>query len=164
MTTTLTLPDNALTITDTAPFTALTSSLRASLATLSERGAATMQHLRAEAIRLSLDTSIASQWIYTGISGHPDDEFDLEIALPITSAVTGTPGPSFAVRHVPTFHCAQYTYTGSWRNLGDVYDALFKQFYAAEHVYDGRVREIYRVVDMENPDNCVTDIQLGIAG
>ena len=163
MTTALLLPDNALIITNTAPFMALTISLKTSLYALAESGGAAAQRLRAEAVRLGLDASVAFQWLYTGLSGHPDDEFNLEIALPIREAVPGTPGSEFAIRALPAFQCAQYTYTGSWRNFGEVYGALFHQFYAADLVYDGRVREIYRVVDLDNLDNCVTDLQIGIA-
>ncbi|MEZ0538618.1 GyrI-like domain-containing protein [Fibrella arboris] len=163
MTTLLSIPDNALTVIETAPFTALTTSLRASLATLAQLGMTADSRVRAEAARLGLDPALATQWIYTGISGHPDDEFDLQVALPMQTAITGTPGQSFAIQTIPAFQCAQYTYTGAWSNLGDVYDALFVQFYADEHVYDGRMREIYQVVDRTNQANCITCIQLGIA-
>ncbi|RYF77609.1 MAG: GyrI-like domain-containing protein [Cytophagaceae bacterium] len=163
MTTTSSISDNALTVVETVPFMALTISLRAGLSSLAQLGMAADSQVRAEAVRLGLNSAVASQWIYTGISGHPDDEFDLAIALPVNVTVTGVPGDSFAIRNVPAFRCAQYTYTGPWSDLSEVYDALFVQFYADDHVYDGRVREIYRVVDMENQDNCVTDIQIGIA-
>ena len=163
MTTTLLLPENALAATDTAPFIALTISLRTSLSALSEDGGTANRQVRAEAARLGLDPSVATHWLYSGLSGHPDDEFDLDIALPIGSSAAVTPGSPFAIRNVPAFRCAQYTYTGSWSTLAEVYAALFQQFYADDHVYDGRVREIYRVVDLENTENCVTDIQIGIA-
>lgn len=163
MTTTISVPDNALTITETTPFRALTTRLRADLTTLFELGVPVDSQVRAQATRLGLDASVPTQWLYTGMSGHPDDDFDLDIVLPISTSAPITPGDSLTVKDVPAFRCAQYTYTGSWRHLGGIYDALFGQFYAADLVYDGRVREIYRVVDLQNPDNCVTDIQIGIA-
>ena len=163
MTTTLLNQENALAIDETVPFIALTIGLRTNLAALAESGRRASQQLQAEATRLGLDASVAAHWLYTGLSGHPDDDFDLDIALPISSSIVGTPGSSFAIRAIPAFHCATHTYTGSWNNLAKVYNALFQHFYADDHVYDGRVREIYRVVDSENRENCVTDIQLGIA-
>ncbi|MBO0947170.1 GyrI-like domain-containing protein [Fibrella forsythiae] len=162
-TTSPSISDNALPVIETVPFMALTVSLRASMATLAVQGMAADRQVRAEAARLGLNTATPSQWLYTGLSGHPDDEFDLEVALPLHEPVTGTPGESFAIRNVPAFHCAQYTYVGPWCNLGDVYDTLFIQFYADDHVYDGRIRERYQLVDLENQERCITDIQIGIA-
>ena len=164
MTTTLLIPGNALTVKDTEPFLALTIKLRTSLPALAEKGGAANRKLCAEAVRLGINAAVPTQWLYSGFSGHPDDDFDLHIALPIRSSVVGIPGNDFAVHHVPAFRCAHYTYTGSWRDLGDVYEALFTQFYAAGYVYDGCIREVYQVVDRQNMSNCVTDIQIGIAG
>lgn len=150
-----------MTVKDNEPFLALTIALRTSLPALVEKGSAANRQLCAEAVRLGLNAALPTQWQYSSFSGHPDDDFDLEIALPILSTVSGTPGSAFTVRYVPAFRCVQYAYTGSWNTLGEVYEALFTQFYAADRVYDGRVREIYRVVDRTNPANCVTDIQIG---
>lgn len=164
MTTTLLIPENALTVKEVEPFLALTIKLRTSLPALAETGGAANRQLCAEAIRLGINATVPTQWLYSGFSGHPDDDFDLHIALPIHSRVAGIPSSDFAVHYVPTFHCTHYTYTGSWRDLSDVYEALFDQFYAADHVYDGCIREVYQVVDRQDMNNCVTDIQIGIAG
>ncbi len=153
-----------MTVKDIEPFLALTTRLRTSLPALAETGGAANRQLCAEAIRLGINAAVPTQWLYSGFSGHPDDDFDLHIALPIRSRVLGLPGSNFAVHYVPAFRCAHYTYTGSWRDLGGVYEALFTQFYAADYVYDGCVREVYRVVDQQGMNNCVTDIQIGLAG
>ncbi|MEZ0484157.1 GyrI-like domain-containing protein [Fibrella aquatica] len=162
MTTTLKMPANALTISHKTAFAALTTQLRTTLDTLGELAIPADRQLREEAQRLGLDPTVPTHWIYTNFSGHADDEFDLEIALPVDVPTTTSPNPG-AMRDVPAFRCAEYTHLGPWSELSAVYDTLFQQFYAEDHLYNGCVREIYRVVDWENQASCITDIQIGIA-
>ncbi len=68
MTTALLLPDKP-DITNTAPFMALTISLKTSLYG-SPKWRCCCTTPRAEAVRLGLDASVAFQWLYTGLSGH----------------------------------------------------------------------------------------------
>jgi len=163
MTITVLIPTNALIVKQTEPFLGLTIGLQTYLPELAASGGAANRQLLAEAARLGLPSTQPIQWHYTGLSGHPDDDFTLQIVLPIESVVLGTPGSPFSVRHIPAFHCAQHTYCGPWNRLKEVYDEIFEQFYAVDRVYDGRVREVFRIVDRDTPARCVLDIQIGIA-
>lgn len=87
---------------------------------------------------------------------------DLEIALPVPAPL-GEPANGFQYQDFPAYGCVQYSFTGPWSDFPALYEVLFPQFYRAGHRHDGRIREVYRVVDLEQPDQCVTDFRLGLA-
>jgi effector-binding domain-containing protein len=160
MTTQLSIPENALQITEVPAFTALTFTTRATLLTLSEHIAGVAEDLRREATRLGLTVTGPIQWIYTGVNGDETNEFQLEIVLPISQP--GSISDQFTYEVFAVFRCATYTYTGAWSDFGEVYNALFAQLYRDGYQGDGRVREVYSTVNFENPANCVTEIQIAI--
>jgi len=162
MTTDVLIPEKALAESNVVPFTALTVGLRATLLTAADRGGAATQQLLSEAARLGLDMTQPVQWMYTGVNGDETNEFDLEIALPIGSAAPVLPNHPFQVKTFPAFHCLHYTYTGPWSEFMPVYDALFAQVEAGKYRHNQCVREVYSVVNLEAPDQCVTDIQIGL--
>lgn len=160
MTTELAIPANALQVKETQPFTALCFTTRATLPTLPQQTAGSAQHLFQEATRLGLTITGPIHWIYTGVSGDETNEFQLEVALPISQP--GGPADALTYRSFRSFRCACYSFTGPWSDFMPVYDALFTQLYRDGHQNDGHVREVYAVVDLENPSNCVTEIQIGL--
>jgi effector-binding domain-containing protein len=159
MTTQLVIPENALSPKETQPFTALTFTTRTTLSTLSQYAPGVAHQLYQEAARLNLDVSGPIQWIYTGVTGNETAEFQLEIALPIRQP--GELSNAFQYKTFPGFRCLAYTFTGPWSDFGDLYNTLFSQLYRSGYQTDGYVREVYTVVDLENPSNCVTEIQIG---
>ncbi len=161
MTTELEVPEQALRVTEIPAFTALTVSLRATLPNLVERAMPLDEALRAEVARLGLPEA-PTQWIYTGVSADPTNEFGLTIALPVPAPLD-EPTEGFQFQTVPAFRCASYAFRGRWSDFSVLYDVLFAQLYRDGHRYNGHVREVYRVVDLERPEQCVTDIQLGLA-
>lgn len=161
MTTQLSIPENALQSKETQSFSALCFTTRATLKTLSQHYPHVAEGLYAEANRLGLDITGPIQWIYTGVSGDETNEFQLEIGLPVRQP--GAPSDQFTYQIFPDFRCLTYTHTGPWSDFGELYDALFAQLYRNGYRNDGRVREIYAVVDFENLANCVTEIQIGLA-
>lgn len=160
MTTQLSIPENALSEKVTQPFTGLTFTTRATLLTLSQHVQRVAQDLYEEAARLNLDVTGPIQWIYTGVSGDETNEFQLEIALPISQP--GSPSDQFTYQVFPSFRCASYIYTGPWSGMSEVYDILFSQLYRGGYQNDGCVHEVYSTVDFENSTNCVTEIQIAI--
>lgn len=160
MTTQLSIPANALSEKEVQPFTGLCFTTRTTLLTMSQHAPGVAQSLRREADRLNLEVAGPIQWIYTGVNGNETNEFQLEIVLPIRQP-GGQPN-EFSYRVFPSFRCASYTHTGPWSNFGELYDALFAQLYRGGYQNNGQVREIYAVVDFEDPANCVTEIQLSI--
>ncbi|MBD2699755.1 GyrI-like domain-containing protein [Spirosoma sp. BT702] len=160
MTTQLSIPENALSIQETVLFTALTFTTRATLRTLAQYAPSVAENLYREANRLNLNVAGPVQWIYTGVNGDETNEFQLEIALPIAQA--GEPSAKFPYKTFPSFRCATYSYTGPWGDLLGVYDVLFSQFYRNGYQNNGYVREVYTTVDLEDQENCVTEIQIGL--
>lgn len=160
MTTQLTIPERALQLKETESFTALCFTTRATLRTLSQYAPGIAQNLYQEAARLDLEVSGPIQWIYTGVNGDETNEFQLEIALPVSKP--GTSSNEFAYKVFPSFRCASYTHTGPWSDFGELYNALFAQLYRAGYQNNGYVHEVYTVVDLENQANCVTEIQIAL--
>lgn len=160
MTTQLSIPENALSEKEAQPFTGLCFTTRATLQTLTQQVGGVAENLYQEAVRLNLDVAGPIQWIYTGATGDETNEFQLEIVLPVRQS--GAPSNEFPYQVFPAFRCKSYTYTGPWSDFGELYDALFGQLYRAGYQGDGRVREIYAVMDFENQANCVTEIQIGL--
>ncbi len=161
MTTQLSIPENVLQTKETQPFMALSFTTRATMKTLSQHYPHVAEGLYAEADRLGLDSIGPIQWIYTGVNGDETNEFQLEIGLPIRQP--GGSSDRFTYQVFPAFRCLAYTHIGLWSDFGELYDALFAQLYRDGYQNDGRVREIYTVVDFENLTNCVTEIQIGLA-
>lgn len=160
MTTQLSIPENALQVAEIPAFTALTFTTRATLLTLSQYIGGVAENLHYEAARLSLDVTGPVQWVYTGVNGDETNEFQLEIALPINQP--DRPSAQFTYQVFPSFRCISYNYVGPWSNMGELYTVLFAQLYQNGYQSDGRVREVYRKVDFENPTNCVTEIEIAI--
>ena len=161
MTTQLSIPENALQIKETQPFTALCFTTRATLKTLSQHIQHVAEDLYVEANRLGLDITGPIQWVYTGVNGDETNEFQLEIVLPVRQP--GAPSNQFTYQVFPSFRCLTYTHTGAWSDFGELYDTLFAQLYRDGYQNDGRVREIYAVMDFDNLANCVTELQIGLA-
>ena len=160
MTTQLEIPEKALQIKETKPFTALCFTTRTSLSTLSQYVFTVAEDLYREANRLGLEVSGPIQWIYTGVNGDETNEFSLDIVLPISQP--GSQSDRFRYQIFPSFRCACYTFTGPWSEFGMLYDLLFSQLYRDGYQNDGYVREVYTVIDLENPALCVTEIQIKV--
>ena len=161
MTTQLEIPETALQLKETEPFTALCFTTQTTLSTLSQYVFTVAEDLYREATRLGLAISGPVQWIYTGVNGDETNEFQLEIALPISQP--GGQPETFSYRVFPSVQCAFYIHTGPWSEFGQVYDILFSQLYRDGYQNDGYVREVYTVIDPENPVLCVTEIQIKLA-
>lgn len=145
----------------TAPaFLALCFTSRATLPTIPQLGYIPPK-LYADAARLGLTIAGPIQYIYEGATGDVTNEFTLTIALPIQEQEAGTLSEGFVYETLPAFRCTRYTYTGAWDTLMAMYDALFPAFYQQGYTYTGQLREVYAVVDLEQPGRCVTEIQIG---
>jgi effector-binding domain-containing protein len=162
MTSQLIIPVSALSVIETKPFNALTYTTQTTLRTISDFNPIP-EKLYEEAERLALIPAGAIQYIYTGVNGDETNEFQLEIALPVEAAEIQS--DKFALKTFESFRCVSYTFSGPWDAFMVMYDALFGAFYQAGYQTDSakRVREVYNVVDFETPENCVTDILIGVA-
>ena len=159
MTAQLTIPRNALSESETVPFTALTFTTRVTLQTL-HIYQHVPQELCTEAERLGLTPTGPIQYVYTDVTGDGINEFGLEIALPVRQTDEKPFGFSYKV--FGSFRCLSYTFSGPWNELITAYDALFATINQAGYQTNNRVREVYTVVDLAEPENCVTVIQIGL--
>ena len=159
MTTQVEISQNALLVKETGPFTALCFTTQATLQTIEQYNGVPEQ-LYVEAERLGVQPTGPIQYVYTGVNGDETNEFRLEIALPVQETA-GAPN-GLAYKTFEPFRCVSYTYRGAWDTFMAVYDALFAQFHRHGYQTDGRVREVYAVVDFEDRDNCVTEFQIGL--
>lgn len=160
MTMTAEMPENILADQETTAFSALCFTTRTTLATLSDWNHVP-DELYTEADRLGLQMTGPIQYIYTGVTGDVSNEFQLDIAFPV--ATPADSAGTFTYKTFAGFRCATCTYMGAWADFSAVYDALFGQLYGSGRRNDGHIREVYAVVDFENPANCVTEIQIGLA-
>ncbi len=142
-----------------SPFLAIISSLRVTLKRLDEC-VPVMQSLYAEATRLGLTITGPSQWHYIGASGDDNQEFQLDVVLPIQQ--TDPPSETFVYGELPAFSCVSHVHTGAWSDMPTVYDQLFAQFYRDGYSEGTVVREVHIVADLEQPTQCVTEVQIGI--
>lgn len=161
MTTQQTAPVIDLQVKQVAPFSALCFTTRTTLPSLSQYYGTIADSLYREAERLTLNVTGQIQWIYTGVNGAETNEFQLDIALPIHQP--GQESEEFNYHVFGAFRCACHTHNGTWSELATVYNTLFPQFYQLGYQNDGRVREIYKLIDLHNLANCITEIQIAIA-
>ncbi len=68
----------------------------------------------------------------------------------------------FSFAELPEFNCISELHYGAWDKLGETYQKLMPAIAQQGFIYTGMAREIYSVVDFENPENCVTEIQVGV--
>ncbi|MFD2573362.1 GyrI-like domain-containing protein [Spirosoma soli] len=144
---------------DVTPFTALTFTTQATLQTL-EQYNSVPEKLYNEAQRLGVTPTGAIQYIYTDVNGDSGHAFQLSIALPV-SDTQGIPN-GFTYTTFRSFRCVSYTHVGPWSDFPALYNMLFAQFHREGYKGGSIVREVYTVVDFEDPANCVTEIQISI--
>ena len=97
-------------------------------------------------------------WEYVDADGNPDTEFTLHINIPIKSN-----GSEFEnQRELEPLKCAMMMHMGSWDNFRVTYEKLVGDIMQGGHKMTGYCREVYHNCDFENPDNCVTEVQMGI--
>lgn len=101
-------------------------------------------------------------WIYNGVDGHPDTEFTLTIAIPITPPEEPWQADPFEIKTLPAFHYKAQRLQGSWELLGPTYGSMLEQIQIKGLQPSGINRELYLRMDFQNPDNHITEIQIGL--
>lgn len=113
-----------------------------------------------EAVRLALNVTGSVHWTYVGVNSDPDHRFWLEIALPV-NRINGEPhGASF--KHYKPFRYVGTIHYGSWETLGSAYPPLLNHIQQAGHKLTSVCREVYSFWDMTQPENNITEIQIGV--
>lgn len=140
--------------------TVLCISLNSTLKTLMADTGKLPNELVEKALELGLEIAGPQIWVYDGADGNPNIPFELTIALPIgkTNGETG----KFRFAEFPEFNCISEIHNGSWAKLGETYHKLMPAIAQKGLMYTGITREIYKVVDFEHQENCVTEIQIEV--
>lgn len=98
-------------------------------------------------------------WNYIGGDGNPDTEFTLEIAIPVEK-LKDIPGMSF--KEFESFSCVSAVHNGPWNLLKNTYETTISEIFKNGKQFGTSCREIYVNCDFENPENNVTEVQIGI--
>ena len=118
------------------------------------------EQLYAEIARQKLIPTGPQYWTYHGLDGKPDTVFTLEICVPVSKAPVEE--SIFLYKELGTFKCVSILHNGSWDDLAQVYGSAIKNIFAQQKQMNGFCRELYINIDMENPGNNITEVQIGI--
>lgn len=113
-----------------------------------------------EAIISGLEVTGPLYWIYYGMDGIPETRFNLEIGIPIQQKKEVNNG--FICKTIDSMECSTLIHNGSWNNLPQSYALLIGELIKSGRVLKGITREIYINIDFDNPNNNITEIQLGL--
>ncbi|MGN7819826.1 DJ-1/PfpI family protein [Chitinophaga sp. 22536] len=113
-----------------------------------------------QAIAADLEVSGPVQWHYHQFDGNPQTVFRLDIGLPVT-ATAPVPAP-YQCETLPAFDCISTTHEGGWDKLGDTYGQLISVLQVLGIPMSGYNREQYFQYDFNQPDENITNVQIGI--
>ena len=117
------------------------------------------QQLIARAAKEGFKISGPQFWNYIGIDGNPDTKFQLEICVPVAEEKHLK---SESTSYIEGFRHVTKTVKGSWAQLQTAYENLIAEM-ARNNLKPGSVcREVYHIVDFHQPENNITEIQMGI--
>jgi effector-binding domain-containing protein len=142
------------------PFTVLYFTKQITMAELFIFVRTKARELYTDALHSDLEIVGPVYWIYYGMDGNPETIFTLEIALPITEPISYQ--GNFAIKKLNPFKCISAVLSGSWENLPATYGTIFGEIGQKAHTPSGECREIYLHMDFNNPENNITEIQVGI--
>jgi len=140
--------------------TVICITLKSSLKTLMTDTGNLPNELAEKVAELGLEVAGPQIWVYEGSDGNPNTTFELTIAIPVAKKV-GDPG-KFRFAEFPEFKCVSEIHKGPWAALGQTYQKMMPAIVQQGLSYTGTSREIYKVCDFENQENCVTEIQIEV--
>lgn len=100
-------------------------------------------------------------YFYIGFSGDVNEEFTLELAVPVSGE--GTAPAGFELRDDPEQRVFATDYRGAMSGIGEGWHGLVEAFQASGLRRTGTSREVYRTwVGYDSPEN-VTELQIELA-
>ena len=118
-----------------------------------------IKELYSEAVHKDAFVSGPLYYIYHGADGNPDTVFTLEIALPIQGNIHSS---KFPIKRLAPFLAITYRHDGPWEQLGSTYGQIMQYVDASKIPLNEECRELYFNMDFENPENNVTEVQVGV--
>jgi effector-binding domain-containing protein len=141
------------------PITVLYSQHQTSIQQLNQLVGTVMKDLHAEIVQNNAMISGSTLWIYHGMDGKPDTVFTLEIAVPIQGKVSSS---RFATKQLPAFKALTHTHEGPWSTMPEAYGDIMHHIDANKIPLTEESREVYLNIDFEQPENNVTQVQMGV--
>jgi effector-binding domain-containing protein len=100
-------------------------------------------------------------WFYYGVDGRPDTRFTLEIAIPVNGHIPTALLPYF--KQIPYFKCLSHRYEGPWQGLSEEYAKMIEYINGNGLNMNGIYSESFLHVDLNSPENNITEIQIGLS-
>lgn len=145
----------------THPFmTVLYTSRQARLADLPAFSGTIARELYRYVADLDLLVCGPQYWFYYGIDGKPDTRFTLEVALPVQGKIPTALLPYF--KQIPAFRCLSSRYEGPWEGIGRHYEQMMEYIKENQLKLNGIYAESFLHIDIDHPDNHITEIQIGV--
>lgn len=135
-------------------------STEATLADLGKYVRVKASEIYAQAQKNNLEITGPIYWIYYGMDGNPNTKFKLDIGVPIQEAKPCSDG--FCCKTLDRMEFATYWHEGSWNLFPHAYQQLIGEILKSGRTMNGITREVYINIDFENPENNITEIQLGV--
>lgn len=107
---------------------------------------------------LGLDVTGPQIWQYRNVDGNPNTTIDIDICVPIKEA-KGDPG-KFKFEVLPPITCISEIHKGAYDQLTNTYNRIFGEMSRKGIMMGTASREVYSVMDMENPENNITEVQV----
>lgn len=140
------------------PVTVLYSTHQVTIKQLGELGQ-TIKDLYAEASKNDVFVSGPLYFIYHGADGNPNTLFTLEIAVPVQGKINST---RFQVKQLQPFQAITYQHDGPFEQLPETYTQIMKYVDGNKIPLNDECRELYFNIDFENPENNITQVQIGV--
>jgi effector-binding domain-containing protein len=142
------------------PMNVLYYQKRTTLKEMSQYVRVVARQLYTQAQESGLEVTGPVYWIYYGMDGNPETEFTLQIALPVHQCKPAT--GEFACERLAAFSCASALHTDVWEKLPQTDGKLIGEIQINGYRMNGICREIYIHMDFNNPENSITEVQIGI--
>ena len=143
-----------------APVKVMYTKVKTTLQDIQQYVGKTPMDIKTECDRLGLTTNKVQHWVYYGASMEPNKEFTLQICLEVEGEAKSD---KYQFQELPEFKCATTIHNGSWDNFAATYEKFIPTVMSKGHQLTNISREVYLTVDFENPENNVTEIQIGVA-
>jgi len=65
-------------------------------------------------------------------------------------------------KKIPAFRCLSDRYEGSWEGLPGQYEKMMQHIHSNELKMQWHLRGIFLHIDLEHPENQITEIQIGL--
>ena len=146
-----------MTIKTHPPLTILYSTHRTTIQELGPLVGTVMKDLYIEASKNTV-VSGPVYWIYHGADGNPETVFTLEIAVPIQGFFNSK---KFSIKELAPFKAVVHRHEGPWDQLGMSYEEIMHFVESNRIPIKDEFREIYLNVDFQQPQNNITEVQVG---